>query len=200
MKDLRPTPAAPWLPEDVRMSFFAKPITNKWPCGQPLSLFEVYRYIITRRYMPETEELRSIADENAQRSYKGQRLDYVTPSGIFTYCNDSSLVKHSGVLCIDLDYLCDQTERLFELLKSNPMFLTLLLFRSPRRKGLKWFIHIDLSRCDHRTWFTAVRNYLMHTYRLEDKQVDKQCANPSRACYLCHDPQAYLLPSLIEFF
>lgn len=182
------------------MSFFTKPITNKYPSGQPLSLFQVYRYIITRRYMRETEQLRAIADDNEARDYKGLHLDYITPSGIFSYCSDTSLIKHSGVLCMDLDHLDNRVEDLFQLLVHEPMFQTLLLFRSPRGFGLKWFIHIDLSRCDHRTWFTAVRNYLMHTYHLEDKQVDKACGNPSRACYLCYDPDAYLLPSLIEFF
>ena len=195
-----PTTANTWNPAEVRMSFFMKPITNKWPNGQPLSLFQVYRYIITRRYMSETEQLRGIADDDKARDFKGHHFDYVTPSGVFSYCSDNSLVKHSGVLCMDLDHLGNRVEELFQLLIHEPMFQTLLLFRSPRGSGLKWFIHIDLSRCDHRTWFQAVRNYLMHTYHLEDKQVDKACGNPSRACYLCYDPQAYILLSLVEYF
>ena len=195
-----PTTANSWNPAEVRMSFFTKPITNKWPSGQPLSLFQVYRYIITRRYFPETRDLRLITDDNEARDFKGQELDYVTPSGIFSYCSDNSLVNHSGVLCMDLDHLDNRVEELFQLLIHEPMFQTLLQFRSPRGNGLKWFIHIDLSRCDHRIWFQAVRNYLMHTYHLEDKQVDKACGNPSRACYLCYDPEAYILPSLIEYF
>ena len=195
-----PTTANCWSPAEVRMSFFTKPITNKRPNGQPLSLFQVYRYIITRRYMPETEQLRGINDDDKARDFKGQHLDYVTPSGIFSYCSDNSLVRHSGVLCMDLDYLGNRVEELFKLLIHDPMFETLLLFRSPRGFGLKWFVHIDLTRCDHRTWYTAIRNYLMHTYNLDDKQVDKTCGNPSRACYLCHDPLAYIKPDLIEFF
>ena len=195
-----PIIANSWNPAEVRMSFFRKPITNKWPYEQPVSLFQVYRYVITRRYMPETEQLRTITDEDKARDFKGQNLDYVTPSGIFCYCSDNSLVTHSGILCMDLDHLDNQVEEMFQRLKHEAMFQTLLLFRSPRGFGLKWFIHIDLTRCDHRTWFQAVRNYLMHTYHLEDRQVDKACGNPSRACYLCYDPKAYILPSLIEFF
>ena len=195
-----PTTANSWNPAEVRMSFFSKPITNKRPNGQPLSLFQVYRYIITRRYFPETRDLRAINDDDEARGFKGTNLDYVTPSGIFSYCSDTSLIRHSGILCMDLDYLGDRVEELFKLLIHDPMFDTLLLFRSPRGFGLKWFIHIDLTRCDHRTWFQAVRNYLMHTYHLSDKQVDKMCGNPSRACYLCYDPDAYLKPDLYEYF
>jgi len=189
-----------WSPAEVKMSFFMKPITHKWPNGQPLSLFEVYRYIITRRYLPETDQLRTITDHNEAREYKGKNLDYITPSGTFSYCNDQSLVKPSQIVCMDLDDLDDRVEELFEKLKHDPYFQTLLLFRSPRGNGLKWFVHTDLSRCDHRTWFTAIRNYLMATYNLNDKQVDKSCINVSKACYLCYDPKAYLLPDLIEFF
>lgn len=189
-----------WNPAEVRMSFFLKPITNKWPYGQPLSLFEVYRYIITPRYRPETDQLRTITNHDEARSFKGSKLDYVTPSGTFSYCNDKSLIKHSQVVCMDLDDLGDRVEELFEKLKHDPYFPTLLLFRSPRGNGLKWFVHIDLSRCDHRTWFTAIRNYLMATYHLSDKQADQSCINVSKACYLCYDPKAYILPELIEFF
>lgn len=182
------------------MSFFAKPITNKVPYGQPLSLFEVYRLIITPQYQTQTEALRAIGDKDRQREFKGANLDYVTPSGVFSYCSDSKLLQHSGLLCMDLDELGDRLEELFELLLADPLFETLLLFRSPRGNGLKWWIAIDLTRCDHRTWFTAVRNYLMATYHLTDEQVDKHCGNVSRACFLSYDPQAYLKTEFIEYF
>jgi hypothetical protein len=199
-KNNTPQSASSWNAADARMSFFTKPITNKWPTAEPVSLFQVYQYVHTRRYLPETRDLRAIDDDDKARQYKGQHLDYITPSGIFSYCSDTSLVCHSSILCMDLDDLGESVEKLFELLIHDPMFETLLLFRSPRGQGLKWFIHIDLTRCDHRTWFQAIRNYLMHTYHLEDKQVDKACGNPSRACYLCHDSKAYLPLSLIEYF
>ena len=106
---------------------------------------------------------------------------------------------HSGIICIDLDDIAD-VEGLFQKLLSDPFFETLLLFRSPRGCGLKWFVPIDIDKCDHRTWFTAIRNYLMATYGLSDKQVDPACSNPSRACWLCHDPEVYLKAELYEHF
>ncbi len=200
MKDINSQPAVSWNPAEARMSFFTKPITNKRPCAKPLSLFETYRLITTPRYRYETEKLRAITDEENARQFKGTHLDYVTPSGVFSYCSDTSLVNHSQLLCIDFDHLDGRLEEMKELLLKDSYFQTLLLFRSPRGVGLKWFIHIDLSECDHRTWFAAVRNYLISTYQLNDKQVDKQCGNPSRPCFLCYDPEAYLLTDLIAFF
>lgn len=189
-----------WNPAEVRMSFFRKPITNKRPESQPVSLFQVYEYVRGRWAMPETEALRQLSDKEEARRFKGSHFDYITPSGIFAYCSDQSLMKYSEVLCMDLDELNERTEEMFQLLLHDPVFETLLLFRSPRGNGLKWFIHVDPLRCDHRTWFAAVRNYLMATYHLSDKQVDASCSNVSRACFLCQDEQAYLKSELIEYF
>ena len=189
-----------WNAAEVKMSFFRKPITNKRPEAVPVTLFQVYQYVRGRWALPETEKLRTFTNKDEARQYKGSNFDYITPSGVFSYCSDQCLIKHSEVLCMDLDELNERTEEMFEKLTDDPMFVTLLLFRSPRGNGLKWFIHIDLSRCDHRTWFTAVRNYLMATYQLAEKQVDAQCVNVSRACFLCHDENAYLKTELIEYF
>lgn len=208
---------------NFEMSFFRGSIRNKVPAAT-VDPFWVYQYLRSPEAMPETRELRAIADKDQQRSYKGSRLEYVTPSGVFSYCNDASLISHSRLLCMDLDDLCpisevnpvfyyfkpecynaatketDAVEQLKWRLIDDPRFNTVLAFRSPRGNGLKWWLEIDLAKCDHRTWFQAVRNFLMSQYQLTDHQVDKQCANPSRACFLCHDPLVYLRTDLIENF
>ena len=71
-----------------------------------------------------------------------------------------------------------------------------MAFRSPSGVGLKWFIKVDLSKCSHRQWFDAVRNYLMSMYGLSDKQADPSVRNESRACFLCYDPEVYVNPEL----
>lgn len=103
-----------WSPADVRMSFFRKPIRNKWPEKETVSLFQIYNYVRNREVMTATEELRKIADHEEARRFKAVNFNYVTPSGVFSYCSDSSLVCHSGVLCMDLDDLDDRVEELFQ--------------------------------------------------------------------------------------
>ena len=178
-------------------SFFLRPISNKYPYRE-MSLFQVYQYLRGNSARTTTEELRKLTDKNERRAYKSSHFDYVTFSGVFSYCNDASLVSHSRLLCIDLDDLGDRVEELFRTLMDHPM--TLLLFHSPGGCGLKWVIEIDLAKCDHKTWFTAIRNYLMMTFRLSDSQVDKSCSNVSRGCFLGYDPDAYLRTDLIEYF
>ena len=180
------------------MSFFRRPITNKKPEIISLSLLMVYNYVRGEIAKAATEELRTIADHTIARQYKGRNFDSVTPGGIFSYAADNCLVEASWVLCMDLDYLGDRVEELFNALINDSHFLTLLLFRSPSGYGLKWFIAVDLNVCDYKSWYTAVRNYLLATYQLSDIQVDKHCGNVSRACYLGYDPAAFIHPALLE--
>ena len=173
------------------MSYFMPPITNKVPSAA-MTLDEVAARIRSQELAPQTEHLRGITDKAEARGYKGWNLPYVTPSGVFSYCSDDCLVKHSSVLCIDLDGVED-VDGLKRLLIADRHFQTLMAFRSPSGNGVKWFIVIDLSLCDHRAWFHAVRNYLLETYQfLTPKMVDVQCQNPSRACFLCYDPCVYV--------
>lgn len=179
------------MEKEFLMSFFNPPITNKTP-SRTVCLDEVAELIRSKELEPQTLLLRSITDKAEARSYKGRSLPYVTPSGVFSYCNDESLIKHSNVLSIDLDGV-DDVEALKQKLIADGHFVTLLAFRSPSGNGLKWFLLIDLSLADHKTWFHAVRNYLLETYSdLTEKMVDRQCQNLSRACFLCHDPAVYV--------
>lgn len=178
------------------MSFFLKPITNK-KHKREVSLLEVYKVIRSTFYKKVTIQLRAIDDKEKQKKFKNNNFDFVTPSGTFAYHRDKSLVVHSGMLCIDLDCL-DDVERMKQKLLIDPLIGTLLLFRSPRGHGLKWFISIDIEKHNHAIWFEGVRNYLIKTYALTEKQVDASCRNVSKACFLCYDPDAYLNPLMMN--
>lgn len=173
------------------MSLFNAPITNKVP-SRTVTLDEVARIIRSTMLGVPTQKLRTIKEKVEARLYKGLNFPYVTFSGVFAYCNDASIVRHSRLLCIDLDGVED-VDALKQQLIADGHFCTVLAFRSPSGNGLKWVIVIDLTTADHKTWFHAVRNYLLANYdSLTPKMVDSQCQNVSRACFLCYDPQAYV--------
>lgn len=173
------------------MSYFRAPITNKVP-SKTVTLDEVARMIRSTWLERQTKALRALDDKSSARSYKGQNLPYVTLSGVFSYCSDACLVRHSCLLCIDLDDVED-VDGLKQQLIADTHFFTVLAFRSPSGNGVKWIIVIDLAMADHKTWFHAVRNYLLASYDcLTPKMVDSQCQNVSRACFICYDPQAYV--------
>ena len=185
------------MDKKFEVSYFNAPITNKVPLTT-MSLLEVAQLIKSTAYMSQTQALRLLDDEAKARMYKGSHFPYITPAGVFSYCNDQSLLKHSGVLCMDLDHVGD-VDGLKHKLIADRLFQTLMAFRSPSGDGLKWFVRIDLGKCGHRQWFDAVRNYLMATYGLSEKQVDPSVRNESRACFLCYDPEVYVNPMLTDY-
>jgi len=184
-----------------QFSCFHRPIYNHHPCGV-MTLFDIFLYLTCSNAVETQRVLRAITDDKIQKKYKDANFDWVTPAGIFSYANDESLIKASGVMCMDIDYLClpsdideekgDPVTELKEKLLRDPYFETFLLFRSPRGCGLKWWVPVDLDQCDHRTWFTSIRNYMMRTYHLSDIQADKQVINMSRGCFLGHDDHCHL--------
>lgn len=188
-----------------------------------VSLFWVWMYV-TMKYLQfgydpdrnvdlvsRTNTLRSITDEEGQRQFKGKNFDYVTPGGTFSYCDDNSLVEVSNMVCIDLDHLDDDSEKMLrkispkemkQLLLQDPYFgdKTLLMYTSPRGHGIKWLVEVDMDQCDYKTWFNALRNYLMTTYGLGEKQVDSTVAHVSHGCFVSYHPEAYLRADQYEFF
>jgi len=184
-------------------SIFRRPITNKYPY-QVVNLIDVFNYIISDYAKDRTREYRSIKDERYRRQYKSDKFDYCTFSGIFTVRIDKAIIQHSGYLCLDFDHLKD-VEAVFEQLKQDPYFETLLLFRSPSGDGLKWVISFTDSFYRYGNdgesfgeyqgrFFASLYNYIFNHYGVE---VDRHCRNLSRACYLPHDADAYLNPSLL---
>ena len=183
---------------EASFSFFKAPVSNITPHSQT-TLVQIFNAIKGNYYEERTSNLRAFADGKLARLYKAQHFDYCTFSGVFTTRNDKSLVKHSGLLCIDFDHL-NSVEILFKSLLQDDYFDTQLLFRSPSGDGLKWIIQInpplrDLGSFSHGEYFAAVANYIRQAYGVE---VDKSGRDLSRACFLPHDPNAYINPLIAK--
>jgi hypothetical protein len=172
-------------------------------------LRKVYNAIKGDYYQEHTEKLRAIlsplscgegsGERSVQaRKFKAANFDYCTFSGVFTTRNDKALVRHSGLLCVDFDHLQNLNDIKRRLL-ADEYFDTQLLFVSPSGDGLKWIIQIsppsgDLGGYTHGDYFAAVANYILQTYGVA---VDKSGRDLSRACFLPHDPQAFINPQFV---
>ncbi len=168
-----------------------------------MDIKEAYEYItLNQNALAHTHALRNIikevregrADEKEARRYKAAHFDFACFSGTFSYRRDDCLTAHSGLLCLDFDHVGDVHAVKAALLKDT-YFTTQLLFTSPSGDGLKWVIGIDLAKCDHRTWFCAMRNYIRTTYQQE---VDEKCVNVSRCCFLPHDGNCHVNPIILQ--
>lgn len=174
-------------------SFFKAPVRNTIP-HKSICLLDAYNYIVGDYAKQRTEKLRGIKEPKQARQYKASTFDYCTFSGMFQTRNDKALISHSGLLCIDFDHL-QNVDLLRNQLLQDEYFDTQMLFVSPSGDGLKWIIPIDTKQTTHSNYFAAVANYILQTYGVE---VDKSGRDISRACFLPHDPQAYINPRLLN--
>jgi hypothetical protein len=97
-------------------------------------------------------------------------------------------------MCIDFDHV-QNIDTLRQALLADEYFDTQLLFVSPSGDGLKWIINIDTQKAPHGEYFASVANYILQTYSVE---VDKSGKDISRACFLPHDPNAFINPLILE--
>jgi hypothetical protein len=114
----------------------------------------------------------------------------MTASGVFSNRSDGALVSHSGLLTLDFDHV-KNISRVKDDLKEDPYLLSDLIFDSPSGHGFKSIITIDVMQHPHRKWFETVARYLKKRHNLE---VDRSGRDVSRACFLPHDPDAWIHP------
>lgn len=180
-------------PNWPRFSFYRSPITNIHPLMN-ITIPEAWNYITGTYATERTTVLRTLTDKKRARLHKAAAFDYVTFSGTFTERKDQGLITHSGYLCIDFDHLPDLL-RIKDILLNDSRLETQLLFTSPSGDGLKWIVSIDTEKAPHAKYFQAIAAYLNATYSL---QVDRSGKDISRACFLPHDPNAYIHPKYLH--
>lgn len=170
-----------------KFSFFKAPITNKYPY-KSITVLDAFNYIKGPYAMEQTQHLRSIQDKKKAALYKQSHFAYVTFCGEFEVRSNDTVKAESGLLCIDFDHVPDVETLRHSLLKDR-YFTTALAFRSPSGDGLKWVIEISKGNLSHSDYFRAVASYITKTYGIEP---DKSGKDISRACFLPHDPEAYI--------
>lgn len=167
-------------------SFFNAPIKNLVPTSV-MSLSDCYRYIIGDTAKSRTDTLRTIADKAERSAFKAHQLDYVTPSGEFAKRSAHDLIRHSGLLCLDFDHIGERLGSIKDKLRLDETFPTILAFTSPSGDGLKVILKLNVDAANHGDMFRASTRYFELEYGILADQSGKDI---SRACFLCHDPEA----------
>jgi len=174
------------------VSFFYSPVCNTRPVKE-LGLLDIFRLIRGCDYKAKTDKLRAFADKGEARKFKANSFDYVTFAGTFSRRNDSCQLTDSGFMVIDFDHV-PNLHLLRNQLLADEYFETELLFVSPSGDGLKWVIPVDFSNDPRALKFEAIANYIKHRYKA---CIDKSGKDASRACFLPHDPEAYVNPKYL---
>jgi hypothetical protein len=159
--------------------------------------------IISQKWKITTQTLRTLRKEE-QCGFKQRQLPFVTFSGIFYARHNQQLVRHSNLLCFDLDHVGSEpcVQQLQRQLIADPLLDVQLAFRSPSGNGLKLVIKMaslfDLRQSEvmrleqiieiHNAEYAKIAQHILHQHNI---QVDKT-NDVARACFLCHDPNAYI--------
>ena len=194
-----PKPQVPALPPCPKMSFFRRPIKNTKPCREA-SPQDIYKYLVSDYAKAHTEHIRTIADNRERSRYKAANLDYITPGGTFRSRKENELIQASGYMVIDFDHI-PNAKGLVKRLANDTNFETILAFRSPSGDGVKWIVALpdtnkpDGSPFTYGEFFTILSNYSKKIYGIE---ADPSGKDICRACFLPHDPDAFINPLYIE--
>jgi hypothetical protein len=133
--------------------------------------------------------IRATSDVEKQQELKGQ-LPGILFSGTFRKRSAKELIQHSGLICMDFDYV-DQPDQVIDNMRFDPHLA--LAFISPRGNGVKAVFCIPQD-CDHQKAFETVRDYCATMYELE---ADESGKDVSRLCFLSVDPDAHYAPDAV---
>ena len=186
-------------------SFFNAPIFNKIP-DKTITIEEVYELIKSEIYESNTGYLRIIKKEAEEVKYKQHYFPFVTFSALCNHRSQKGVISRSIYFCIDIDYIGDKDAIGIVIKRILKYFAPVLLFISPRGKGLKVVCQINPDAAKHSEYFEAFENYFNHIIlkRLYDTKgnplvIDKSCKDVARATFLCQDLDVMLFKLPTKF-
>ena len=130
-------------------------------------------------------KIRLEKDKETRNKLK-QDLPAICFSGKFSKRDDGSLLKHSGLICLDFDNFPSHAEMLAKKEELSADQYTFSVFVSPSGNGLKVLVKIPANPEKHKSFFNALENYY------DCEQFDKTSKNISRVCYESFDPTIYV--------
>lgn len=173
-------------------SLFEAPISapNNLTPARNISLAEAFKYISGSEELKElTQRFRSLPAEK-QMQVKRNAFKAATFSGTFSYRKAAALEQESELICVDIDHASAQgwdAEALKGYIAKDRNLAAKLAFISPSGDGLKVILDRP-SGFTHKAYFSALQNYFEAAYSIN---IDKQCSDISRPCFLPYDEHAY---------
>jgi DNA-binding transcriptional MerR regulator len=121
-----------------------------------------------------------------ERNELKKQLPAVCFSGVFNKRVDSSIIKHSGLVCLDFDGYDKQKVLLQDKENLSKNKYVYSVFISPSGNGLKVLVKIPEDADNHINYFNSLEKYFNSPY------FDKTSKNLSRVCYESYDPLIHI--------
>ena len=154
-------------------------------------------------YMGLVTKIRNAKDKGSKSALK-RKLPAITPSGVFSIRRDDALIRHSGLLCIDIDSEGNEWIGSIPKLKSYFSKVKEVAYCGVSVSGNGLFLLIPISFItSHRKHFRYISWFLSNEFRqialkngieLPDDWtfIDQSCKNESRLRFASWDPNPYI--------
>ena len=168
---------------DTKISYYSNVEDN---VGTEISLRD---FLFCDKYKEQIEHIRSITDEELQKSLKKQ-LPLATISGIFAPTRKAeNLVTHSNLLCIDIDKKDNMSVTWFDDLKHEWHNIPQILYAGHSIRGKGWFAIFRIAYPDkHKAQFDA----LQRDFANSGLVIDRACKDVCRMRFISYDPEPYV--------
>lgn len=187
-------------------TYFKKPIKNTKP-EKNINCSELFELITKDESIKSaTLKLREL-DDDQRKVFKPSSFDYITPNGTFESRNDKALIELSGLMILDIDHQAN-VQSIKERFANDKELNPVLMFISPNGDGLKLLLSIEKALIESgqkkamSSVWNALNEYLKQNYsdiiKPDEKGnfIDSSGVDVSRACFICHDPDAYFNPNV----
>jgi hypothetical protein len=158
-----------------------------------ISIEKLYQGIINfEAWKGKTDRARAMFQKHGKRAagepYEKAKsnLDYFMPSGVWNnrVKGKMKLLEASYMLQIDVDNIeLENMEQIKQQLITDKH--TVLLYKSPSGRGFKGLIKYNSNQ-------KALPVQVVSYYQAMNIEIDKAALPGNQACYICHDPEAYL--------
>ena len=168
---------------DTKISYYANVRDN---VGTEISLRD---FLFCDQYKEQIEHIRSIKDEDVQKSLKKQ-LPLATISGTFAPIRlAENLVTHSHLLCVDIDKKDNMDVDWFDDLKHEWRNIPQILYAGHSIRGKGWFVIFNIAYPQkHKAQFEALRQDFFRVGLI----IDEACKDVCRMRTISYDPKPYV--------
>lgn len=144
-------------------------------------------WLQSTKFKKEVDAIRLIADKT-QRDELKSKLPAITPSGLFSYRNAQGLIKHSGLMAIDIDLKGNENIANFKELKNELKKMKFVAYAGLSVSGSGFWVLIPIEdNTKHIMYFDLIANTFNH-YGIK---IDSACKDVCRLRGYSYDESAY---------
>lgn len=167
---------------EISVSYYPR-LTDKKPLKA-----ELYDLLTTHRYKKQVSIVRNQTDTEKRKVLKDQ-LPTFTPSGLFSSNNGKSLIKASGMICIDIDKKDNLNVQDYDNLKDKISELPYVAYCGLSVSGEGYFCIIPIYD-SHK--FSQHFFSLQKVFADMGITIDQTCKDICRKRFVSFDPNSYL--------